>query len=95
MGLEVEGGPGEKADTASEDSSGEEVETGDSGSEEGEGEEEGQKFVSSRRPRNEDKDSKKLRKSAIKEDKAEKRKDKIKKHVKKRKEASGRRAIKK
>jgi len=43
-------------------------------------------FVSSRRPRHEDKDAKAERKKAVKEAKAEKRKDKIPKHVKKRKE---------
>jgi len=47
-------------------------------------------FVSSRRPRNEDKDEKKERKKAIKEAKADKRKEKIPKHVKKRKENAGR-----
>ena len=54
-------------------------------SEEGEAEEEnGKVFVSSRRPKHEDKEEKKLRKQAQKELKAEKRKDKVKKHVKKR-----------
>jgi len=43
-------------------------------------------FVSSRRPRQEDKEAKAERKKAVKEAKAEKRKDKIPKHVKKRKE---------
>jgi len=61
---------------------------------EGEGEVEGSDteemedrgFVSSRRPKNEDKEAKAERKKAVKEAKAEKRKDKIPKHVKKRKE---------
>ena len=54
-------------------------------SEEGEAEEEnGKVFVSSRRPKHEDKEEKKLRKQAQKELNAEKRKDKVKKHVKKR-----------
>lgn len=62
------------------------------GSEE-EGEREGPKgFVNSRRPRDEDKESKRLRKQAVKGEKAEKRKDKIKKHVKKKKSQSGRNA---
>ena len=43
-------------------------------------------FVSSKRPKDEDKDSKKERKKAIKDAKAEKRKVKVPKHVKKRKE---------
>ena len=55
-------------------------------------EEESKKFVNSRRPRHEDKESKKLRKQAVKDSKAEKRKDKVKKHVKKRKEQSGKKA---
>jgi len=45
-------------------------------------------FVSSRRPRNEDKEAKAERKKAVKDAKAEKRKEKIPKHVKKRKEKS-------
>ncbi|KAG5321814.1 RIOK1 kinase, partial [Acromyrmex heyeri] len=43
------------------------------------------KFVSSARPRNESPESRKARKKAVKEQQAEKRKVKIKKHVKKRK----------
>ncbi|XP_072766157.1 serine/threonine-protein kinase RIO1 [Anoplolepis gracilipes] len=43
------------------------------------------KFVNSARPRNESPDSKKARKKAVKEQQAEKRKTKVKKHVKKRK----------
>merc|ERR1712228_439909 len=43
-------------------------------------------FVSSRRPKHEDKESKAERKKAVREAKAEKRKDKVPKHVKKRKE---------
>lgn len=43
------------------------------------------KFVNSARPRNESPDSKKARKKAVKEQQAEKRKIKVKKHVKKRK----------
>ena len=90
VGLEV------KAEEDQEDS---DNDSGDSSSAESEHSqedgEESRKFVSSRRPKDEDKESKKLRKKAAQEDKAEKRKEKIKKHVKKRKEASGRRAIKK
>lgn len=41
-------------------------------------------FVSSRRPKHEDKESKAERKKAVREAKAEKRKDKVPKHVKKR-----------
>ncbi|KAL0124767.1 hypothetical protein PUN28_006551 [Cardiocondyla obscurior] len=43
------------------------------------------KFVNSARPRNESPESRKMRKKAVKEQQAEKRKIKIKKHVKKRK----------
>ena len=50
-------------------------------------------FVSSRRPRNEDKEDKKLRKQAVKDSKADKRKEKVKKHVKKRKDQSGKKAV--
>lgn len=49
-------------------------------------EEEGSKFVDASRPKHETADEKKLRKKAIKDAKAEKRKVKVKKHVKKRKE---------
>eukprot|EP00092_Neocalanus_flemingeri_P021499 GFUD01023313.1.p1 GENE.GFUD01023313.1~~GFUD01023313.1.p1 ORF type:complete len:451 (+),score=177.27 GFUD01023313.1:1571-2923(+) len=45
-----------------------------------------QGFVSSKRPKEEDKEAKAERKKAVREAKAEKRKDKIPKHVKKRKE---------
>ncbi|XP_050545817.1 serine/threonine-protein kinase RIO1-like [Daktulosphaira vitifoliae] len=48
--------------------------------------EETSNFVNSARPKDEDLESKKLRKKQIKEQKAEKRKVKIKKHIKKRKE---------
>jgi len=66
-------------------------------SEDGENDEEEEQpgFVNSRRPRDEDKDAKKLRKQAVKDAKAEKRKDKVKKHVKKRKEQAGRSNTKK
>jgi len=47
-------------------------------------------FVNSRRPRHEDKESKRIRKQAVREQKAEKRKDKVKKHIKKRKDQAGR-----
>jgi len=47
-------------------------------------------FVSSARPKHEEKDDKKERKKAIRDAKAEKRKDKIPKHLKKRKEQAGR-----
>jgi len=60
-----------------------ESEEGEDGGEGEEVEEKG--FVSSKRPKNEDKDAKAERKKAVKEAKAEKRKDKIPKHVKKRK----------
>jgi len=53
------------------------------------------KFVSSHRPRDESPNSKKERKKAIKDANAEQRKVKIKKHVKKKKEQSGRNATKK
>ena len=54
-------------------------------------EEKREKFVSSARPKNEDKEEKKERKKAIREAKADKRKDKIPKHLKKkRKEHAGR-----
>ena len=60
---------------------------------EGEGEEEEEregeekvKYVSSARPKNEDKDEKKERKKAIRDAKADKRKVKTPKHLKKRKE---------
>jgi len=46
-------------------------------------------FVSSRRPRDEEKEDKKLRKKALREAKAEKRKDKIPKHIKKKKDQAG------
>ncbi|KAK6634112.1 hypothetical protein RUM44_004720 [Polyplax serrata] len=55
--------------------------------EESEGEEEQKsKFVNSRRPKDETPESRNLRKKAVKEQQAEKRKTKIKKHIKKRKE---------
>lgn len=44
------------------------------------------KFVNSRRPKDETPESRNLRKKAVKEQQAEKRKTKIKKHIKKRKE---------
>lgn len=47
------------------------------------------KFVDSSRPKKESLDEKKMRKKAVKEAQAEKRKIKIKKHVKKRKEKIG------
>jgi len=52
-------------------------------------------FISSARPKNEDKDEKRLRKQKVRDSHAEKRKEKIKKHVKKRKEQAGRNATKK
>ena len=52
-------------------------------------------FVNSRRPKNEDKEAKKLRKQGVKESQAEKRKEKVKKHIKKRKSNLGRAASKK
>jgi len=52
-------------------------------------------FVNSRRPKNEDKDAKKLRKQGVKESQAEKRKEKVKKHVKKRKCNAGKNSAKK
>ena len=57
--------------------------------EEEEGEEEERRgFVFSRRPRQEDSQAKAARKKAVKDAKADKRKEKIPKHVKKRKEKS-------
>lgn len=47
------------------------------------------KFKDCSRPRDESPESKKLRKKAVKDAKADKRKVKIKKHVKKRKEKQG------
>lgn len=47
------------------------------------------KFKNSARPRDESPDSKKARKKAVKDAKAEQRKVKVKKHVKKRKEKIG------
>merc|ERR1711874_455939 len=49
-------------------------------------EEKKEKFVSSAKPKHEDKEEKKERKKAIREAKADKRKDKVPKHLKKRKE---------
>jgi len=46
-------------------------------------------FVNSSRPKNETTDERKLRKTALKEEKREKRKNKMPKHVKKRKERLG------
>merc|ERR1719318_121500 len=69
---------GEEEDEGSSDDEGEDVE------------EKREKFVSSARPKNEDKEEKKERKKAIREAKADKRKDKIPKHLKKRKEHAGR-----
>ncbi|XP_022191489.2 serine/threonine-protein kinase RIO1 [Nilaparvata lugens] len=63
--------------------SGSESSDSDSESEEGENE---SKFVNSSRPRDESPTSKKARKKAVKDENAEKRKTKVKKHVKKRKE---------
>lgn len=57
-----------------------------SSSEDSEKEDEGgSKFVSTRRPRDESPDSKKERKKAVREQQAEKRKVKVKKHIKKKK----------
>lgn len=49
----------------------------------------GTRFKDSARPRDESPESKKLRKKAVKDAKAEKRQNKLKKHVKKRKEKQG------
>jgi len=70
--------------------SGEEEDEGSSNDESEDVEERREKFVSSARPKNEDKEEKKERKKAIREAKADKRKDKIPKHLKKRKEHAGR-----
>merc|ERR1712192_178969 len=59
-----------------------------------ENEEKREKFVSSARPKHEDKDEKKERKKAIREAKADKRKEKVPKHLKKRKEQAGRSKVK-
>ncbi|KAH9644148.1 hypothetical protein HF086_010363 [Spodoptera exigua] len=65
----------------------------DSEGESGDGEEESRKqFKNCARPRDESPNSKKLRKKAVKEEKAEKRKTKTKKHIKKRRDkGSGKR----
>lgn len=52
-------------------------------------EEDGSRFKDSSRPKNETTEDKKLRKKAIKDAKAEKRKNKMPKHLKKRKEKQG------
>ena len=54
----------------------------------------GSKFRDSHRPRTESPDSRKARKKAVREEKAEKRENKIKKHIKKRKEKAGRSKVK-
>lgn len=54
-----------------------------------ENEEDGSRFKNSARPRDESPESKKARKKAVKDAKAEQRKVKVKKHVKKRKEKMG------
>ena len=59
-----------------------------------ENEEKREKFVSSARPKHEDKEEKKERKKAIREAKADKRKEKVPKHLKKRKEQAGRSKVK-
>ncbi|KAH8259378.1 hypothetical protein KR026_003222 [Drosophila bipectinata] len=56
---------------------------------EDENEEDGSRFKNSARPRDESPESKKARKKAVKDAKAEQRKVKVKKHVKKRKEKMG------
>ncbi|XP_017789895.1 PREDICTED: serine/threonine-protein kinase RIO1 [Habropoda laboriosa] len=73
---------GEKDDSSEETDDSEE----DQNSEEENVVENESNFVNSARPRNESRDSKKARKKAVKEQQAENRKTKIKKHIKKRKE---------
>ena len=52
-------------------------------------------FVSTKRPKDEDPEAKKERKQAVKDAQAEKRKVKVKKHIKKRKTQTGKNATKK
>jgi len=80
-GIKVENGDGK---SCSEDEDGEEADTSSSDSDT-----EASKFVNCSRPRDESPNSKKDRKKAIKDQQAEKRKSKIKKHIKKRKERMG------
>merc|ERR1712181_61675 len=76
-----------------EDEEGSSEEEGEENSDD-ENEEKREKFVSSARPKHEDKDEKKERKKAIREAKADKRKEKVPKHLKKRKEQAGRSKVK-
>lgn len=71
---------GEDAEESSDESE------SDEGSEGSDGEDKTKKFKNSSRPRNESPESKKARKKATKEQQAEGRKTKVKKHIKKRKE---------
>lgn len=64
----------------------EEEKSGDESSQASQSSDSKSKFVNSRRPRDETPEGRRLRKKAIKEDQAEKRKSKVRKHVKKRKE---------
>jgi len=87
VGLQLK--PGEQPEEANE-SSDSDNESNSDGEDEEDGEEgEGRKYKSSRRPKDESNEEKRLRKLAVKEAKAEKRKTKVPKHVKKRKEVSG------
>jgi RIO kinase 1 len=69
--------------------SSEEGEDEDSSSDDSDDDVESSKFVDCSRPRDESPSTKKERKKAIKDQQAEKRKSKVKKHVKKRKERLG------
>merc|ERR1712226_739337 len=64
-------------------------ESGSDNDEEDEGEEGSKGFKDSHRPRDESPNSRKERKKAVKEAQADKRKSKMKKHLKKRKEKAG------
>ncbi|CAH1159879.1 unnamed protein product [Phaedon cochleariae] len=75
-----------KCDKSEEESDDGSSSCGETSEEEEEDAAEGSKFVDSSRPKHESLDEKKARKKTIKEAQAEKRKTKVKKHIKKRKE---------
>lgn len=68
---------------------GSEQQSSENESDDSQDEDDTSKFKNSARPRDESPDSKKARKKAVKDAKAEQRKVKVKKHVKKRKEKLG------
>lgn len=70
-------------------SAGSEHQTSDNESDDSQDADDTSKFKNSARPRDESPESKKARKKAVKDAKAEQRKVKVKKHVKKRKEKIG------